>query len=81
MFSATINDNLNDFAKTSLKEYSYIHQEITLPESMILDAFIMRPIDKAGILLYLLENVVREQKVIIFAATRFHVDYLVSLVG
>lgn len=31
MFSATINDNLNDFAKTSLKEYSYIHQEITLP--------------------------------------------------
>jgi ATP-dependent RNA helicase DDX54/DBP10 len=81
MFSATINENLNDFAKSCLKEYSYIHQEIALPETMTLDAFIVRSGDKIGALLYILEKMLPNEKVIVFASTRFHVDYLVALIG
>jgi len=32
-------------------------------------------------LLYLLANVVKKEKVIVFVSTRFHVDYLLALVG
>lgn len=81
MFSATINETLNDFAKSGLKDYSYIHQEVQLPETMTIDAFIMRPEDKTSALLYLLEKVIVNKKIIIFASTRYHVDYLMALVG
>lgn len=32
-------------------------------------------------MLYLLANVVKKEKVIVFVSTRFHVDYLLALVG
>lgn len=54
MFSATINETLNEFAKIGLKEYSYIHQEIALPEQMTIDAFVVRPEDKASALFFVL---------------------------
>lgn len=43
MFSATITPDLNDFALVGLRDYSYIHQEITLPEQMLIDFLIIRP--------------------------------------
>jgi hypothetical protein len=43
MFSATITSNLTDFALAGLRDYSYVHQEIALPETMKIDFFIVRP--------------------------------------
>lgn len=48
---------------------------------MKIDFFVIRPEEKAAILLYLLHYVIKNQKVIIFVSTRFHVDYLMALVG
>jgi ATP-dependent RNA helicase DDX54/DBP10 len=42
---------------------------------------VIRPEEKAAILLYLLANVVKRDKAIVFVSTRFHVDYLLSLLG
>lgn len=48
---------------------------------MTIDAFIVRPEEKTSALLYLLENTIKDQKAIVFASTRYHVDYLMSLIG
>lgn len=42
MCSATITPDLNDFALVGLRDYSYVHQEITLPEQMLIDFLIVR---------------------------------------
>jgi ATP-dependent RNA helicase DDX54/DBP10 len=81
MFSATITPDLSDFALAGLRDYSYVHQEIALPETMKIDFMIIRPEEKAALLLYLLANVIKKEKVIVFVSTRFHVDYLLALVG
>ena len=41
----------------------------------------VRPEEKISALLYVLDKVVKKEKIIIFASTRFHVDYLLSIVG
>jgi hypothetical protein len=43
MFSATITPDLSEFALAGLRDYSYVHQEITLPETMKIDFFVVRP--------------------------------------
>lgn len=48
---------------------------------MKIDFFIIRPDEKVGALLYLLERIVKREKVIIFVSTRFHVDFLVSVIN
>lgn len=48
---------------------------------MKLDFFIVRPEEKISALLYVVEKLVRKDKTIIFASTRFHVDYLLSILG
>ena len=48
---------------------------------MTIDAYIVRPEDKSSALLFLLEKITLNTKVIIFATTRFHVDFLMALVG
>lgn len=81
MFSATITPDLNDFALAGLRDYNYIHQEIALPEKMKIDFMVVLTKEKPAALLYLLEKVVSSEKAIIFVATRFHVDYLLALLG
>lgn len=48
---------------------------------MSIDAFVVRPQDKPSALLFLLENVIKKEKIIIFTSTRFHVDYLLALLS
>lgn len=48
---------------------------------MKIDCLIVRSEEKAAMLLYLLAKVVGKQKVIVFVATRFHVDYLIALLS
>lgn len=56
-----------------------MHQEIALPDTMKIDFMIIRPEEKAAALLYILTNIVKKEKAIVFVSTRFHVDYLLSL--
>ena len=48
---------------------------------MSVDFFIMRPEEKLPALLYFLDNFVKKGKIIVFTATRYHVDYLLAVVG
>lgn len=48
---------------------------------MKIDFFVIRQEEKAAALLYLLQNFIKKEKVIIFVSTRFHVDYLMALIG
>lgn len=48
---------------------------------MKLDFFVVRPEEKISALLYIIEKVIKKDKVIIFASTRFHVDYLLAMLG
>lgn len=81
MFSATITADLNEFALAGLRDYSYVHQQIALPQTMKIDFFVIRQEEKAAALLYLLQNFIKKEKVIVFVSTRFHVDYLMALIG
>lgn len=60
MCSATITEDLTAFASVGLREYSYVHQEISLPDTMKLDFFIIRPEEKISTLLYVLEKIVKK---------------------
>lgn len=48
---------------------------------MTIDAFIIRPQDKLSALFFVLDKIATNGKVIVFASTRYHVDYLVAVVG
>jgi ATP-dependent RNA helicase DDX54/DBP10 len=48
---------------------------------MTIDAFIVRPEDKPSALFFILDKIAVTGKVIVFVSTKYHVDYLMSLVG
>jgi superfamily II DNA/RNA helicase len=48
---------------------------------MTIDAFVVRPEDKPSALFFILEKLATQGKIIVFASTRYHVDFLVALVG
>lgn len=48
---------------------------------MTIDAFVVRPEDKASALFFVLEKIASEGKIIVFVSTKYHVDYLVALVS
>jgi superfamily II DNA/RNA helicase len=48
---------------------------------MTIDAFIVRPEDKVSALFFILEKIAISGKVIVFVSTKYHVDYLIALVG
>jgi superfamily II DNA/RNA helicase len=48
---------------------------------MRVDFFILRSEEKLPALLFLLEHIVKKGKIIVFASTRYHVDYLLAVMG
>lgn len=48
---------------------------------MTIDAFVVRPQDKPNALFYILQKIVQDSKIIVFVSTKYHVDYLLALVG
>jgi ATP-dependent RNA helicase DDX54/DBP10 len=42
MFSATIPDQLNTFANSGLRDYVYVKHDVSLPEKMSLDFYVLR---------------------------------------
>lgn len=82
LFSATIPPSLANFTLSGIKDYKMIklHHEYTLSEQLKCHFFVCRSNDKPAALLYLLREQVKEDELtLIFAATKYHVDYLQQL--
>ena len=82
LFSATIPPSLANFTLSGIKDYKMIklHQEYTLSDQLKMHFFISRSNDKPASLLYILREQIKEDELtIIFAATKYHVDYLQQL--
>jgi ATP-dependent RNA helicase DDX54/DBP10 len=80
MFSATIPEQLNQFANSGLRDYVFVKHDVSLPEKMTLDFYILRNEEKVPMLLYLLSQI-KHSKVIVFASTRYQVDYLTAIIS
>jgi len=79
LFSATLPKLLVDFAKAGLTEPTLIRLDVEtkIPETLKLAFFYTRMEAKPALLLHLLNHTIpKEEQVVIFAATRHHVDYL-----
>ena len=80
MFSATVPEELSEFARAGLRDYAFIQHEIALPDKMVLDFLVVRGEGKLPLLINLLKKR-QADKVIVFASTRYQVDLLQSLLG
>lgn len=82
LFSATIPKSLADFTISGIREYKMIKldHEFKLSDQLKLNFFITRSADKPASLLYLLKELIpTDDSVILFAATKYHVEYLYDL--
>ena len=82
LFSATLPKMLVDFASAGLKDPKLVRldTDIKISENLRTAFFTMRLEEKPAALIYILRNVIpQEQQTIIFFATRFHVEYLNSI--
>lgn len=84
LFSATLPKLLVDFAKAGLTEPTLVRLDVDtkIPETLKLAFFLTRggAETKPALLLHTLTNVIpQEQQVVVFAATRHHVEYLHAL--
>ena len=82
LFSATLPKLLVDFAKAGLTEPTLIRLDVEtkIPETLKLAFFHTRMEVKPALLLHLLTHVIpQEEQVVVFAATRHHVEYLHTL--
>jgi ATP-dependent RNA helicase DDX54/DBP10 len=82
LFSATLPSVLAEFAKAGLKnpELIRLDTDVKLSENLKLSYFTVRSQEKEAALIYILREVVDQQKLtIVFASTRHHVDYLYNM--
>ena len=82
LFSATLPKLLVDFAKAGLTEPTLIRLDVEtkIPETLKLGFFLTRMETKPALLLHTLTHVIpQNQQVVIFVATRHHVEYLHAL--
>ena len=82
LFSATLPKLLVDFAKAGLTEPTLIRLDVEtkIPETLKLAFFHTRMETKPALLLHTLTHVIpAEEQVVVFAATRHHVEYLHTL--
>mmetsp|Transcript_8890 Transcript_8890/g.1278 ORF Transcript_8890/g.1278 Transcript_8890/m.1278 type:complete len:101 (+) Transcript_8890:541-843(+) len=81
-FSATLPDAISNFAKTGLRNPVVVKldQEHKIPDTLELKFFYVRNEDKEAVLMHLLFSIIGiEQKsplVLVFVATKHHVEYL-----
>jgi ATP-dependent RNA helicase DDX54/DBP10 len=82
LFSATLPSVLAEFAKAGLKnpELIRLDTDVKLSKNLKLSYFTVRSQEKEAALIYILREVVDQQKLtIVFASTRHHVDYLYNM--
>jgi ATP-dependent RNA helicase DDX54/DBP10 len=79
LFSATLPKLLVDFAKAGLVDPTLVRLDVDakIPDTLKMAFFHCRPESKPALFLYLLQNVIPDkQQILVFAATRHHVEYL-----
>ena len=79
LFSATLPKLLVDFAKAGLTDPTLVRLDVDskIPDTLKMAFFHCRPESKPALFLYVLQNVIpKEQQILVFAATRHHVEYL-----
>ena len=84
LFSATLPKLLVDFAKAGLTDPTLVRLDVEtkIPETLKLAFLKVNTDGKDGVLLHLLKNVIPAgQQTIVFCATRYHVEYLQTLLG
>ena len=85
LFSATISSQVKDFTLAGIKDYRMIQvdKESTLSDLLKCHFFMVRSGEKPAALLYIMRQMIDEgaEQTIIFAATRYHVEYLHELVS
>ena len=87
LFSATLPKLLVDFAKAGLTDPTLVRLDVDskIPDTLKLAFFHCRPESKPALFLHVVQNLIPEdQQMLVFAATRHHVDYLhilLDLVG
>lgn len=82
LFSATISSQVKDFTLSGIKDYRMIQvdKESKLSDLLKCHFFMVRTGEKPAALLYIMREMIDEaQQTIIFAATRYHVEYLHEL--
>jgi len=84
LFSATLPKMLVDFAKAGLSDPTLVRLDVEskIPDTLKLAFLQSRADSKDAVLLHLLKNVIpKDQQTIVFAATRYHVEYLQVLLA
>jgi len=82
LFSATIPQQLSMFAKTGLRDYVFVKlsSEFEVPDTLKMHFFICREKEKFSALLLLLKDIIQKgEQSILFAASKFSVDLLESV--
>ncbi len=82
MLSATLPEVVSEFVKAGLKDYVFVKldNEYTIPDTMKLHFFITKSqLKLSAICHFIREILAKNESTIIFAATRYHVDYLVEV--
>ena len=84
LFSATISSQVKDFTLSGMKDYRMVQvdRDSKLSDNLKLHFFVVRPKEKEASLMYVInEHIEGSQQTIIFAATRYHVEYLHELLS
>jgi ATP-dependent RNA helicase DDX54/DBP10 len=83
MFSATIPDSLETFARSGTKEFRIVKldSEFSLSPSLEMDFFVINDADKKALLVKLLreEVIAKERKALVFVATHYRVEEMEQL--
>lgn len=84
LFSATISSQVKDFTLSGMKDYRMVQvdKDSKLSDQLKLHFFVVRSNEKEAALTYIMrEHIEANQQTIIFAATRYHVEYLHELIA
>lgn len=82
LFSATISNQLRDFTLSGIKDYKMIQidKDSQLSNELKCHFFVCRTQEKAAGLLFIMQDLIQNrnerEQTIIFAATKYHVEYL-----
>jgi ATP-dependent RNA helicase DDX54/DBP10 len=84
LFSATISSQVKDFTLSGMKDYRMVQvdKDSKLSDNLKLHFFVVRTNEKEAALMYIMNELIEtHQQTIIFAATRYHVEYLHELLS
>ena len=82
MLSATMPKELQEFATTGIREYTFLQvdKESKISEKLLLHFLVTRSAEKYAALLYMLSKLIHSRELsIVFVSTKYHVQYLEAL--